>query len=96
MPYITTKQKEDLNRVPVATSAGELNYMLTCTILDYLKLNGLSYATINDIVGALEGAKLEFYRRIAEPYENKKILDNGDVYPAVTNLLPPKDSEGGG
>jgi hypothetical protein len=41
---------------------------------------GLSYQTINDIVGALEGAKLEFYRRVAVPYEDKKIIENGDVF----------------
>ncbi len=31
-------------------------------------------------MGALEGSKLEFYRRIAAPYENKKMKENGDVY----------------
>jgi len=42
---------------------------------------GLSYTFINDCVGALEGAKLELYRRVASPYEDKKIAENGDVYP---------------
>lgn len=31
-------------------------------------------------MGAVEGAKTEFYRRIAVPYEEKKIRENGDVY----------------
>jgi hypothetical protein len=39
-----------------------------------------SYQSINDVLGALEGAKLEFYRRIAAPYEDTKIQENGDVY----------------
>ena len=30
--------------------------------------------------GALECAKLEFYRRVVSKYEDQKILDNGDVY----------------
>lgn len=38
------------------------------------------YQDINDIMGAIEGAKLEFYRRIAAPYENEKITENGDVW----------------
>ena len=29
---------------------------------------------------ALEGAKLEFYRRIVAPYEELKIKENGEVY----------------
>ena len=59
---------------------GQLNYAITCVLKDYIESNGLSYDTINDIVGALEGAKLEFYRRVAAPYEDKKIIENGDVY----------------
>jgi len=31
-------------------------------------------------MGALEGAKLEFYRRVVVPYEEKKMKENGDVY----------------
>jgi len=47
--------------------------------MDYYN-QGPSYQTINDIIGALEGAKMEFYRRVVVPYEDKKIKDNGDVY----------------
>jgi len=35
---------------------------------------------INAIIGALECAKLELYRRVAAPYEDDKIAENGDVY----------------
>lgn len=42
----------------------------------------LNYQMINDVMGALESAKLEFYRRIAVPYEETKRKDNGDVYPS--------------
>ena len=31
-------------------------------------------------MGALECAKLELYRRVAAPYEDVKIMENGDVY----------------
>lgn len=30
--------------------------------------------------GAIECAKLEFVRRVVSPYEDQKILENGDVY----------------
>lgn len=32
------------------------------------------------LTGALAGAKLEFYRRVAVPYENAKMAEHGDVY----------------
>ena len=59
---------------------GELNWAITDTVDNYLKENGLSYKTINDIVGALSCCGQEFYRRIAAPYENTKCKQNGDVY----------------
>jgi len=40
----------------------------------------LRYQNINDLLGALEGAKLELYRRVAAPYEDEKVESNGDVY----------------
>jgi hypothetical protein len=61
--------------------SGELNFQLTELIKNYLEYHGLKYRTISDIVSALEGAKLEFYRRVAAPYEDTKIKENGDVYP---------------
>jgi hypothetical protein len=59
---------------------GELNYLITTMLIEYLHARGKSYQTINDILGALEGAKLEFYRRVAVPYETEKCKQNGDVY----------------
>jgi hypothetical protein len=59
--------------------AGDMNYAFTEIVLSYIKRNGLNYQNINDIVGALEGAKTEFNRRIVGPYENEKIEQNGDV-----------------
>ena len=59
---------------------GELNYEITQILRAYMGHNGKSYQTINDIMGALEGAKQEFYRRVAAPYEDLKIAENGDVY----------------
>jgi hypothetical protein len=61
-------------------TAGELNFCFTLIAQHYLKQKGLNYQHINDVVGALEGAKLELYRRIAAPYEDKKIAENGDVH----------------
>lgn len=80
MPYITHEQKVALRRRD-AENPGELNYKLTKLVLKYLDTLGESYTTINGAVGALECCKLELYRRLAVPYEDKKIVANGDVYP---------------
>jgi len=80
MPYINTEKRINLADGMTPKDAGELNYSITTLLIDYIAIKKLNYQTINDIVGALEGAKLEFYRRIAAPYENVKINQNGDVY----------------
>lgn len=80
MPYIDNIAKQRLHPTHTAQSPGELNYEFTMLLKRYIKTKGLNYQTINDILGALEGAKLEFYRRVAVPYENTKLSINGDVY----------------
>lgn len=84
MPYIKEADRDGLMPGPTprpARNAGELNYQFTCLIADYLEANGLNYQHCNDVVGALDGAKAEFQRRVVAPYEDKKIRENGDVYP---------------
>lgn len=86
MPYVTKsvrnqlKDRGTLKKGRSPSNSGELNYTFTEALKGYIELKGLSYSTINDILGALEGAKLEFNRRIVIPYENTKINLNGDVY----------------
>lgn len=80
MPYIPKADRQELDKRGLACSPGELNYQLTKVVDNYMSLHGKNYRTINDIVGALEGAKLEFYRRVAAPYEDTKLTINGDVY----------------
>ena len=79
MPYINPTAQVRIDRGDSPIGAGELNYKITQAIREYWLRTG-NYQGINDIIGALEGAKLEFYRRIAAPYEDDKIKENGDVY----------------
>lgn len=81
MPYIPEWRRIDLEEGATPDSPGELNYAITDLITRYLWNKDKNYQHINDVVGALEGAKQEFYRRIVGPYEDKKIKENGDVYP---------------
>lgn len=79
MPYI---KQEDRDRVltGVIENVGELNFFLSVASQSYLLGRGLSYQSINDVIGAFEAAKQEFYRRVAVPYEDMKKNENGDVF----------------
>ena len=61
-------------------NSGELNYLITSIINEYLDQKEVGYSSLNDVIGVLECAKLELYRRIIAPYEDIKIEENGDVY----------------
>ena len=84
MPYIKQDRRKDLDQAVVDLvflmnkDHGECNYVVT-RLLDLL-MQPKNYADINGIIGVLECAKLEFYRRAAAPYEDQKIIENGDVY----------------
>ena len=81
MPYIK-KDRRIIYSQPqqlMAKDAGELNFLITKLIHGYLDKNGICYQRFNDIIGALEGAKLEIYRRRIALYEDVKIKENGDV-----------------
>ncbi len=82
MPYITQQRRDELfnDKDEFPNTPGELNFFLTKLCIEYMKKGHKSYQEINDIMGALECCKQEFYRRVAVPYEDGKIETNGDVY----------------
>ena len=81
MPYVDADARERLDHGGKAQTPGELNYMITKIVDDYLMGKGpIRYGHLNEVVGALECAKLELYRRVAAPYEDEKITEFGDVY----------------
>lgn len=81
MPYIDPADRGGLTPASAlyADDPGALNFQITTLIDDYLHGN-LNYRAINDVIGVLECAKLEVYRRVASPYEDQKCALNGDVY----------------
>jgi hypothetical protein len=82
MPYIPKKQHTSF----LAScdkdweNPGQLNYTITNLIINYIQIKGESYQTYNDIIGVLECAKIELYRRKISEYEDAKKQINGDVY----------------
>jgi hypothetical protein len=87
LPYIKTINRakydtvlkeliEILKTLPPEKVDGELNYVFTKLLKEIYPLR---YFHINKAIGVLECAKLEYYRRVAAPYEDKKIQETGDV-----------------
>lgn len=86
MPYIKADERHYWNKVVAwhafsdgKATPGDLNYVITKIISEWWKQNP-RYSRVAEITGVLENVKQEFYRRIAVPYENAKIVENGDVY----------------
>jgi len=88
MPYIPQDERGDLDELARALTTnlmsgnfrGKLNYFISSVAQGLIEANGVSYSFINDFIGVLECCKLELYRRVASPYEDQKIEENGDVY----------------
>lgn len=95
MPYIPQNERHKLDgtinqlitlirdmtgSTDLSAADGRLNYTITRLLIGVLSLAGdPKYHKFNAAVGVLECAKLELYRRLAAEYENKKIIENGDV-----------------
>jgi hypothetical protein len=83
MPYINIAERASLDDGRKATKGGDLNYQFSKLINDFLAMKGLSYSAINEAIGALECCKLEVYARVARPYEDKKVIANGEVFTVI-------------
>lgn len=91
MPYIDEKMRYELDNLIeelvdklqtkyTEATDGRLNYIITRLLASTYKIDkDPRYSKINDIIGILECAKLEFYARVARPYEDLKTEQNGDV-----------------
>lgn len=80
MPYIKQSHRHYIANGGKPFNGGELNYCITKLVNGFLERAGMNYANINTVVGVLECAKLEIYRRVAAKYEDQKCAENGDVY----------------
>lgn len=86
MPYIPEADRAYIDEYVAALSerlasgsVGQLNYAITTLIDNYLGEEP-NYHAYNSILGVLEAAKLELYRRRISRYEDDKLAQNGDVY----------------
>jgi hypothetical protein len=58
---------------------GHINYIISSLASKLVSTLGERYATYEKIVGSLECAKLELYRKKIAPYEEQAIKKNGDL-----------------
>ena len=84
MPYISKEDRPpyDLALAQLKTllkdkPKGHLTYVLYKIATDYV--HSESYTTLSDARSSIGDAYDEFYRRKMAPYEDKKIIENGDV-----------------
>ena len=93
MPYISMKEQEaiDSGLPDFIEHEGQLNYLITKCCLIYLEsiasTKEVRYPDYNTVIGALECAKQEMYRRMVVPYEEVKKHDNGDIYRPTRDFL---------
>ena len=80
MPYIQEDERELLATGALPHTPGHLNYLLSIEVDNYLNHKGVSYTSLNDVMGVLACIQAEVYRRIATPYELKKLVENGEVF----------------
>jgi len=91
MPYIPQEKRDKLEPhlqklgVELLNEPdGVWNYVITSLIGRWFAAFGernlAKYEDYEKVIGLLESIKLEFYRRLMASYEDKKCLENGDVY----------------
>lgn len=93
MPYIDQKNRDRIHNEwspreygILVNSAGELNYVITVILDEYISEYGDNYRVYNEVIGVLECVKQEIYRRVVSPYEDFKRAINGDVFYDRGNL----------
>ena len=84
MPYIPIKRREEIQDGCTPQNAGELNYLITSIILEYLyNINPSEpnrYSDYNEVLGVLSCVTQELYRKVVVKYEDRKCAENGEVF----------------
>ena len=95
MPYVNEVVKKNmapfiedliqfLEHENTVIQPGEFTYIIYRLMLAHREglramIGDHKYSSLAEILGCVESAKLEFYRRIVAPFEDLKITENGDV-----------------
>jgi len=88
MPYIKQERRPEIDKlleplikhlesIPIEAQDGTVDYVITKIIKRIYQPK--NFFTLNRALGVLIAVIQEFYRRVVAPYENKKMIENGDV-----------------
>jgi hypothetical protein len=89
MPYIKQERRAaidpDLQKLikflkAIGMKKGDMNYVMTKMCQEYVAHHGKSYDHLSDVTGMLNDVKTEFERKVVAPYEEEKIVENGEIY----------------
>ena len=88
MPYIKRADRGKYQKVINELAAlipsdpkerpGNMNYVVSL-LLNKVYGSQMRYADHNEVLGVLSGISQEFYRRSTAPYEDQKIIEQGDL-----------------
>jgi len=85
MPYIKGNLRDKYDKIlsefkeKTPGTEGELNYIISSMLKICWEQSDQSYYVANSLIGVMECAKLEFYRRTVSEYELEKMKENGDI-----------------
>jgi hypothetical protein len=91
MPYIKDEDRPKFDEAietltSIIEAKGDLNYTI-CELTGQLILKTkISYTQISEWIDGVDGAENELRRRLLDPYEDLKIIENGDVPSFITIL----------
>ena len=98
MPYIKDKDKLEMNDaindlLMFIRSKGDLNYAISELVGKLIVSTGISYTNMSEKIDAVHDAECELRRRLLDPYEDKKIIENGDVtsFKSIIELMENHD-----
>lgn len=87
MPYLESKDRKRLLKTLEPKSKGELNYLITVLMVNYIDRVGLNYQNASDAMAAATDAAAEFKDKVLQPYENLKMIQNGGIYTDITQRI---------
>lgn len=91
MPYISEAIRDTI-KIPYVRDDGQLTYVIDRMAEEMLSVkcdydwDNLKYEMIAQVVGDMECAKFEFQRRVLALYEDRKQIENGDVFESPGHL----------
>lgn len=91
MPYIKQVIKDTIE-LPYVKDDGQLTYAIDAMAESLLAMkcdydwDTLSYSHLAQVIGDIECAKIELARRVLALLEDRKIVENGEVFESVATL----------